>query len=204
MTDRLSTLYQDLLGGSYDCVDRIVLNDYFRMGHDPGGFRIWWRAITGSDETLDNAHLMRLAGRFSRRVRGYANAQHSGDRLFARRAQARDWRRISDQDHGHPRIVSDPGRPRPGRCGTSARSTISRESSRYPMSTTTRFISSDPEWGHLTIKLSGHPPFPVQVILNGHEYVACQARKAGIGFTKEGNCFTDIFDAAGVAKIAGL
>jgi hypothetical protein len=24
MTDRLSTLYQDLLGGSYDCVDRIV------------------------------------------------------------------------------------------------------------------------------------------------------------------------------------
>jgi hypothetical protein len=24
--------------------------------------------------------------------------------------------------------------------------------------------------------------------LNGHEYVACQARKAGIGFTKEGHC----------------
>ena len=32
MTDRLSTLYQDLLSGSYDCVDRIVLNTYFRMG----------------------------------------------------------------------------------------------------------------------------------------------------------------------------
>ena len=32
MTDRLSTLYQDLLSGSYDCVDRIVLNAYFRMG----------------------------------------------------------------------------------------------------------------------------------------------------------------------------
>src|SRR6202045_3691549 len=53
----------------------------------------------------------------------------------------------------------------------------------------------DPEWGHLTIKVSGHPPFPAQVILNGHEYVACQARKAGIAFTKEGNCFTDISDA---------
>jgi hypothetical protein len=36
MTDGLSTLYQDLLGGSYDCVDRIVLNAYFRMGHSPG------------------------------------------------------------------------------------------------------------------------------------------------------------------------
>ena len=74
MTDGLSTLYQDLLDGSYDCVDRIVLNAYFRMGHDPGGFRVWWRALTGSDETLENAHLMRLAGRFSRRIRGYAKA----------------------------------------------------------------------------------------------------------------------------------
>src|SRR2546427_4020089 len=74
MTDQLSTLYQDLLGGSYDCVDRIVLNAYFRMGHNPGGFRVWWRALTGSDETLENAYLMRLAGRFSRRIRGYAKA----------------------------------------------------------------------------------------------------------------------------------
>jgi hypothetical protein len=75
MTDRLSTRYQDLLGGSYDCVDRIVLNAYFRMGHHPGGFRVWWRALTGSDETLENTHLtMRLAGRFSRRIRGYAKA----------------------------------------------------------------------------------------------------------------------------------
>jgi hypothetical protein len=74
MTDGLSTLYQDLLGGSYDCVDRIVLNAYFRMGHDPGGFRVWWRALTGSDETLENTYLMRLAGRFSRRIRGYAKA----------------------------------------------------------------------------------------------------------------------------------
>jgi hypothetical protein len=74
MVDGLSKRYQDLLTGSYDCVDRIVLNAYFRMGHDPGGFRIWWRALTGSDETLDNTHLMRLAGRFSRRLRGYAKA----------------------------------------------------------------------------------------------------------------------------------
>src|SRR5215472_2834482 len=72
--DGLSTLYQDLLDGSYDCVDRIVLNAYFRMGHDPGGFRVWWRALTGSDQTLENAYLMRMAGRFSRRVRGYAKA----------------------------------------------------------------------------------------------------------------------------------
>ncbi len=32
--------------------------------------------------------------------------------------------------------------------------------------------------------------------------VACQAHKAGIHFTKEGNCFTHISDAAGLARIA--
>ena len=43
MSDSLSERYEDLLTGSYDCVDRIVLSAYFRMGHDPGGFRWWWR-----------------------------------------------------------------------------------------------------------------------------------------------------------------
>ena len=52
-----------------DVMDRIVLNAFFRMGHGPGGFRVWWQALTESEETLDNTHLMRLAGRFSRRVR---------------------------------------------------------------------------------------------------------------------------------------
>jgi hypothetical protein len=74
MADGLTDLYQDLLVGSYDCVDRIVLNAYFGMGHSPCGFRTWWKALTGSDETLDNTHLMRMAGRFSRRVYGYAKA----------------------------------------------------------------------------------------------------------------------------------
>ena len=75
VADGLSELYQDLITGTYDCVDRIVLNAYFRMGHSPGGFHVWWRALTGSDDTLDNTHLMRLAGRFSRRLRGYAKAR---------------------------------------------------------------------------------------------------------------------------------
>ena len=42
----------------------------------------------------------------------------------------------------------------------------------------------------------GHPPFGAQVILNGHEYVACQTQSAGVGFTKEGNCFTAVADPA--------
>ncbi|HLB76893.1 MAG TPA: hypothetical protein VJO72_07655, partial [Candidatus Dormibacteraeota bacterium] len=43
------------------------------------------------------------------------------------------------------------------------------------------FHIMDPAWGHVTIKMSGHPPFGAQVILNGHEYVAAQAQAAGLG-----------------------
>src|SRR5258708_26017682 len=64
-----------MLDGSYDCVDRIVLNAYNRFCYSAGGFREWWRRLmSGSDDQLDNAHLMRMAGRFSRPARGFATA----------------------------------------------------------------------------------------------------------------------------------
>jgi hypothetical protein len=73
MADEFSERYGDLLTGSYNCVDRIVLNAYYPLGPNPGGFRVWWRRWhDDSDEQLDNAHLMRLAGRFARRVRAWA------------------------------------------------------------------------------------------------------------------------------------
>jgi hypothetical protein len=64
------------------------------------------------------------------------------------------------------------------------------------------FHIMDPAVGHLVIKMSGHPPFGAQIILNGHEYVAAAARAEGIGFTKEGNCFTEIADPQRLAQVA--
>jgi len=146
---------------------------------------------------------MRMAGRLSRRIHGYAKAEgiplvhcQAGEHkhelaeeylaktqitqglflILVGRAQAPVWD-ITGNHHIEPK------RPMPY---------VNHYS----------FHILDPEWGHITIKISGHPPFPAQVILNGHEYVACQALKAGIRFTKEGNCFTQVSDAAGLAKIA--
>src|SRR6267378_2402074 len=46
--DELRKRYESLLTGSYDCVDRVVwCNAYFSMGHNPGGFRVWWRELHG-------------------------------------------------------------------------------------------------------------------------------------------------------------
>jgi hypothetical protein len=71
--DSFSQYYAPMLDESYDVLDRIVINAYFTLACNPGGFRTWWRVLhDGSDEQLDNAHLLRFAGRFSRRVRGWA------------------------------------------------------------------------------------------------------------------------------------
>ena len=73
-TDAFSEYYAELLDGAYDVVDRIVLNGYFQLAQSAGGFRTWWRQLyDGDDGNLDNTHLMRMAGRFSRRLRGWAD-----------------------------------------------------------------------------------------------------------------------------------
>src|SRR5262252_10869750 len=108
---------------------------------------------------------MRLAGRFSRRVRGYAKAHgiplidcSVGERkhdlaeeylaktkitrglflVLVARAQAPVW----DVGINHH---------------------LERKK---PYVNHYSFHILDPEWGHITIKISGHPPFPAQVILN--------------------------------------
>jgi hypothetical protein len=39
-------------------------------------------------------------------------------------------------------------------------------------------------------------------MLKRHEYVACQARKAGVGFTKQDNCFATVTNPADLARVA--
>ncbi len=207
MPDPFSERCGDLLTGSYDCVDRIVLNASFSLGHSPGGFRVWWRRWHGdSDEQLDNAHLMRLAGRFARRVR--ASAQAHGIPVIDCGAE--------DRKH---QIAEKYLAERPVRTGVflilvaRAPATVWKVS-RSPagvihhLEKTRQFVNHysfhimDPTWGHVTVKISGHPPFGAQVILNGHEYVACAGQKAGLGFAKEGNCFTRVSEPERLAQIA--
>src|SRR3984893_11626437 len=162
MADGLSAIFQDLLSGSYDCVDR--------SGHASRRIRGYAKVKTSCHRVGDRPHHI---------AEEYLAKTKITQGLFlvlVGRAQAPVW----DVSPNH---YIQPKNPMP-------------YVNHYP------FISLIPSGGHVTIKMSGHPPFPAQVILNGHEYVACQARKAGIRFTKEGNCFTHISDAAGLARIA--
>jgi hypothetical protein len=205
--DPLGLAYADLLTGQYDCVDRIILNAYFPLACGPGGFRTWWRSLEGSDDTLDNTHLMRMAGRFSRRLRGWAQKENipvidcaAGERkhevaeshlptdpqrtgiflVLVNRAPAAVW---DVQRYGNGGINLRRKKPLP-----------------YVNHYT--FHIWDAEWGHVAIRMCGHPPFSAMLMLNGHEYVAQKASQKGIRFAKEENCFTELADAPGLQKVA--
>ena len=204
--DPLTEAYQDLLDGSYDCVDRIVLNAYFPMVSG-GGFRTWWRRLYGGDEPLDNTHLMRFSGRFSRRVHAWAHKEQIPV-IHCERGQRKHL--IAEElipEAPNARgvfcilVVRAPAPLRSVRICSNGHPPISPKKP-YPYSPHSFFPIMDPEWGHIVIRVYPHPPFPAQIIINGPEYVARQAEKQGIPFFKESNCFTHFSDAAGLASVA--
>jgi len=191
--DQSSEHYQNLIEDSYDCMDRIVLNAYYPLGQESGGMVAWWRALFGSDDTLDTNHLMRMAGRFSRRVRAYAKAK--GIVLIDCDPKDKKFEIANAYLANHDRtpglfliLVSKARVPvwEAERTNTGKLGSVRRKKP-MPFVNHYSFHIWDPEWGHITIKMSGHPPFGAQVILNGHNYVACAAQKRGIEFEKEGN-----------------
>jgi hypothetical protein len=208
ISDELTKYHQQLLGGDYDCLDRIVVNAYFAMGQVAGGFRNWWRDLFGSDDQLDRAHLERMAGRFRRRVQAYARKHRipflecaTGERkheiakeyipkdpdfigvflILVGRAPAPVWQVYRNQNGR----ICDIYRPKS-----------------WPHVNHYYFHLMDPEWGHVTIRMCGYPPFGAQVILNGHEWVERTARKQGVQVNKEGNCFVEGSDFQALDRIA--
>lgn len=209
MLDSFTDYYSSYLDATYDCVDRIVLNAYFPLGCSPAGFRTWWRQLKGSDEHLDNEHLMRLAGRMSRRVHAYANTR----KIPVKKCSAGERKHDIAQEYlptdpnfvgvfliligRAPAVVYDIQRSKKN-------GNIVNIAKKKPLPYVNHysFHIIDPDWGHITIKICGHPPFHAQIMLNGHEYVERKARKAGINFIKDGNCFTDITDAHRLGLVA--
>jgi hypothetical protein len=206
MGDALSSHYADLLTGRYDCVDRIVLRAYNPLCASPGGFRTWWRQLYGTDDQLDNAHLMRLAGRFSRRLHAFAQAHQipleecpRGERKH-RLAEA--YLAEHPQSHGLFLIQVSRAVAPVWEVERAASGALCNLRSKQAFVNHYSFHVLDPDWGHLTIKMSGHPPFGAMIVLNGHEYVAAQAVRAGLAFGKEGNCFTHLSDPGSLAAVA--
>lgn len=203
MSDKLSTSYAALLEGCYDCVDRIVLNGYFGLAHRGAGFRHWWRALYGSDENLDNAHLIRLAGRFSRRLRAWAQGR-GVPMIYCAPGERKDQIAAEHlgRHSGQPGVFLVLVSKAPAPLWEVGKN---RHLSRRPRLSYVNHYSFhiwDRDWGHVQIKICGHPPFPAQILLNGHEWVALEAGRQGVEFGKQGNCFTQVSEPQQLAQVA--
>ena len=192
--DDFSTYITELLEGRYDCVDRIILNGYFPMGQASGGLITWWSALHPK-EPVDQKKLLQMAGDFSRRVHAFAK-QHqiplihcaTGDKK--KHALAEEHQPKDPNFHGLFLILvaKAPGLVWQADPLPNGRVRLRRKRP-WPLINHYHFHLVDKEWGHINIKMSGHPPFGVQVMLNGHEWVERAARQQSISWVKEGNCF---------------
>jgi hypothetical protein len=208
VVDEFSKHYEELIEDSYDCVDRIVLNAKFSMGRTSGGMLTWWRALYGSTDDLDDTHLMRMAGRFSRRLRAFAKKQGIPMIYCApKEKQFETAAAYLDHHNGQPGlflILVSKGKAPVWEVHPSKSGKLGAIRRKDPMSFVNHYSFHiwDSEWGHVTIRMSGHPPFGAQIILNGHEYLACAARQAGIEFQKESNCFISTNNSPELARQA--
>jgi hypothetical protein len=209
-TDELSSYYAELLEGSYDCVDRVVLNAYFPMGQTGGGLRTWWRQLHGSDANLNDEQLRDMAGTLSRRLRAYC-ARHQVPVIDAEAGQ-RKHELAEEHLPKDPKfrglfLVITGNAPAPvWEVKRNARNQIIEVQHRrkWPYVKHYYFHLIDAEWGHVTLRMCGYPPFGTQVILNGHEWVERQAVRQKVTVTKSGNCFVEGSDFAQVNRLAAL
>jgi hypothetical protein len=205
--DDFSSYVAELLYGTYDCVDRISVRGYFPLGQTSGGLLIWWNQLFPGI-ALTQERLRSLSGDFGRRVNAYARKHQIPLRYFeigdrTKHAQAEKLRPAEARFQGvfaifvakAPALVWQARNNREGKV-------VLRRPKSWPLVYHYHFHIIDKEWGHITIKMSGHPPFGLQISLNGHEWVERQAQKQAISWVKEGNCFVGGSDLAGLNRLA--
>jgi hypothetical protein len=207
-SDDFSQYYAELLQGTYDCVDRIVLNAFYPLGQTGGGVRTWWRCLRGDDSNLDDEHLREMAGSFSRRLHAFCMKQ----------AIPIIEAKVGERKHelAQPYLPNDPqfcglflvikgNAPAPVwevKRNAEGRITEIRHRKSWPFVRHFYFHLMDQEWGHVTIRMCGYPPFGAQVILNGHEWVERQARRKRVTAVKDGNCFIEGSDFSEISSLA--
>lgn len=177
------------------------------MGQTSGGLLMWWNKLF-PNRPLTQEQLRRLSGDLGRRLNAYARKEQIpirycqvGDKT--KHAEAEKLRPADPHFQGvfaifvakAPALVWQARNNRQGKV-------VLRRPKSWPLVYHYHFHILDKEWGHITIRMSGHPPFGLQISLNGHEWVQRQAQKQAISWVKEGNCFVGGSDLGGLNRLA--
>ena len=124
-------------------------------------------SICPRNRSLDSAHLMRLAGRFARRVKAWG-AAHDVPVVFIKSGErkhriAENYLRENSVGTGVFLVLVSKAPATVWKVSRSASGVIRNLEKTRQFVNHYSFHIIDPTWGHLTIKMSGHPPFGAQV-----------------------------------------
>jgi hypothetical protein len=206
-TDNFTTGISELLDGRYDSMDRITLTGFFPVGCTSGGLLKWWNQLRGA-ETLDQKKLQEFAGTFSRRVRAWAEKNkvplidcEMGDKSKHERAE-----KLQPKDPAFTGVFLILVSRAPGlvwHAYTNPKGKLVLYRPKKPALVNHYYFHLiDREWGHVTIRLCGHPPFGALIMLNGHEWVERVALHEKVRIEKHSNCFAEGSDLRQIDAVA--
>jgi hypothetical protein len=186
----------ELLEGRYDCMDRITLNGFYPMGCTSGGLLTWWNRLRPG-VTLDGKQLQAFAGDFSRRGRVWAKRNGVplidcpvGDKSKHERAE-----KLQPKDPAFTGVFAILVARATGlvwQAYTNPKGKLVLYRPKQPALVNHYYFHLvDREWGHVTIRLCGHPPFAALIMLNGHEWVERRAARERVRVEKRSNCFAE-------------
>jgi hypothetical protein len=207
LPDDFSNYVSELLQGNYDCVDRIALRAYFRLAQTSGGFLTWWDRLF-PDKAPTQEYLRRMAGDFARRLKAFSE-KHKIPLQYCDIGQRDKYQKAEKARPKAPHfqgifLILVARAPAPvWQIKKSRRGKLLiRRAKNWPLVNHYHFHIMDKEWGHISIRMSGHPPFGAQLLLNGHEWLERRARKELIPYFKEGNCFVGGSDLPALNRLA--
>ena len=206
-TDDLTRHYSNILDGTYDCIDRIVLNAHCPMLLTGGGIRYWFRKLKGSDKDLDTNQLIKFAGRFSRRIQSFCESRKIPLIYFSTgERKHEEAEKLIPEDSTFEGIFAVFVSRAPGLLWEVKKfetgSIDIRRKEKSSLINHYYFHIIDKDWGHICIKICCHPPFTCSIMLNGHEWVEREKHIKELNITKEGNCFTSYSDGNKLSEIA--
>jgi hypothetical protein len=205
--DNFSQYHAELLDGIYDCVERIVLNAFYPWGRPAvacaaggedftGTTRNWmtsicarWQAHSPAACTPSAPNKGFPSSRRDPGSEGTSWPSRTCPRIRPLAACSGDhWQCVGADLGSQPQYRWQ--------------ITEIRHRKKWPFVKHYHFHIMDREWGHVTIRMCGYPPFGAQLILNGHEWVEREARRKCLTTVKNGNCFVEGSDFAAVNRVA--
>jgi len=188
----------------YSCFDRILLNIIQQPLQQPARI-VRFFAAARPDLPLSRNYFRQLSADYHRWVRAFAQERAIPVVEPPKGVRREDWvepfyHQAQAQRHGIAVILKSQENAQVAVChptsGAPHLEVCPRRVWQY------YFYLQDADFGRLFLRVCPYFPFNCRMCLNGHEWLACQLRAAGIACRQEDNAFLDCADPARLQALA--